>query len=117
MNNFYNYNPYYNQQPQYTQPMQQRINYLPIYIVNSKDDITSHIVMANSSVFLLAEKDNLLCLKKADNMGQYSYDFYSLGKLDTNNQNTSQYALKCDLEALEKKIDELNLKLGGGTNE
>lgn len=137
MNNYNSY-PYYNnnynqsmygnyQQPYQTQPMQQptqqvqqtsgNTQFFPLTLVNTEDDIKAYIVAPNNMIFLYADKLNKLTIKRADNMGRYSYETFNLNK-DTDQPKTNEnYALKSDLARLEEEIKQLRDKLRGMSNE
>ena len=128
-NNNYNQSMYgnYQQQPYQTQPMQQptqqvqqssgNAQFFPLTLVNTEDDIKAYIVAPNNMIFLYADKLNKLTIKRADNMGRYSYETFNLNK-DTDQPKTNEnYALKSDLARLEEEIKQLKDKLGGMSNE
>ena len=106
------------QQP--TQQVQQtsgNTQFFPLTLVNTEDDIKAYIVAPNNMIFLYADKLNKLTIKRADNMGRYSYETFNLNK-DTDQPKTNEnYALKSDLARLEEEIKQLKDKLGGMSNE
>jgi hypothetical protein len=115
------------QQPYQTQPMQQptqqvqqtsgNTQFFPLTLVNTEDDIKAYIVAPNNMIFLYADKLNKLTIKRADNMGRYSYETFNLNK-DTDQPKTNEnYALKSDLARLEEEIKQLRDKLGEMSNE
>ena len=117
----YPYNPYgnsyVNQQPTQQQQSQQTMQqqYLPLAVINTKEDIERFIVQPNGAVFLYSEQLKILCIKRADNIGRFSYEVFNLSKED-NNQNNNKYALQSDLQILNEKINEIYKKLEGNTN-
>lgn len=137
MNNFgnpyynnYNNNYSYNAYAQSYQPMQQAVQptqqvqqtsnntqFFPLTLVNTEDDIKAYIVAPNNMIFLYADKLNKLTIKRADNMGRYSYETFMLSKESEPSKNDGNYALKSDLIKLEEQIKELKEKLGGISNE
>jgi hypothetical protein len=117
MNNNYYGSPYYsynsnNYQSQPQQVVQQQ--YLPLAVVNSKEDIERFIVQPNGAVFLYSEQLKLLCIKRADNIGRFSYETYNLNKEDNS---PVKYALLTDFQELSNKVNEIYKKLEGGSNE
>ena len=118
MNNNYYGSPYYsyNSNNYQTQPQQMQVQqqYLPLAVVNSKEDIERFIVQPNGAVFLYSEQLKLLCIKRADNIGRFSYETYNLNKEDNN---PVKYALLTDFQELSNKVNEIYKKLEGGSNE
>lgn len=125
-NNNYSYNAYaqsYQPMQQAVQPTQQvqqtsnNTQFFPLTLVNTEDDIKAYIVAPNNMIFLYADKLNKLTIKRADNMGRYSYETFMLSKESEPSKNDGNYALKSDLIKLEEQIKELKEKLGGMSNE
>ena len=111
MNNFYS-NPYNNMySSQVSQPQQQ---YLPLAVVNSKEEIERFIVQPNGAVFLYCELLKILCIKRADNIGRFTYEIFNLTK-DENN-NSPKYALVSDLQVINDKLNDIYKRLGVDSN-
>ena len=124
MSNYYNSNPYNNnysnynvgyQQPQQQTQFQQQ--YLPLAVVNSKEEIERFIVQPNGALFLYCEPLKVLCIKRADNIGRYSYESYNLTQnIDQQNNKNNQYASITDVQQLNEKINDIYKRLGVDSN-
>lgn len=123
--NPYMQTPYYNQQPMNnvynnTQPQisnnNNNNNIFPLTFVNTKEDIERYIVNPNGAIFLFCEPLQVLVIKKADNLGRYSYETLSIVKQQAQSNNNADFALKTDLIALNTKIEELYKKFDQMTN-
>lgn len=123
MSNYYNSNPYNNNYSNYSggyqQPQQQfQQQYLPLAVVNSKEEIERFIVQPNGALFLYCEPLKILCIKRADNIGRYTYETYKLNNENdqANNNGNIKYALLTDVQLLNEKINDLYKRLGVDTN-
>ena len=121
MNNYYNTNPYYsnnnlnNMYPQQNQQPTMQQQYLPLAIVNTKEDIERFIVQPNGAIFLYCEPLKMLCIKRADNIGRFTYEVFNLTKQDNTNTNT-EYALKSEIQSINDKLNDIHKRLGVDNN-
>lgn len=113
-----NYNPYgygYNPTPSYySQPRTNQYAF-----VNGLDGAKSYPMQPNRMVMLM-DNDNPIIFKKiSDNYGKTTLDIFKMVQISEdelrgiNNPPMPEYALKSDLEALMKRIDELTNKKDG----
>ena len=125
---YYNNNPYaaYGYQPSQQnynsvsyQTPQQPV-YTPLTFVNGIDEVSRYIVNANTTIYLRDNKSNKLYVKSCDSTGQYSLKTYELVEVDENGSisnetlESSIFATKEDLQALEAKFKGLLSKVKKG---
>ena len=125
-NNIYPYGSPYNfgyQQPYIMQPQQQTQNQQPIQLnqyafVNGIEGAKSFQVPPNQTM-LLMDSDNPICyMKQANAMGQSTLRYFKLIESSEEeikgikeNKPLENYALKSDIDILNKRLDELSKKL------
>ncbi len=116
-------NPYINQ-PNYTnqnmnnQMQQQPAQMNQFAFVNGIEGAKSFQMMPNQTVMLMDSEKPVVIMKQSNSMGQSTLRYYKLTEvseqeLRTPEQTkpTAEYALKSDLDALNKKLDELSSKI------
>ena len=115
------YNPYVNQ-PNYNnmnnQMHQQQPQMNQFAFVNGVEGAKSYQMMPNQTVMLMDSESPVVFMKQSNSMGQCSLKYYKLTevseqdlRMPTQEQKPSvEYALKTDLEALNKKLDELSTR-------
>lgn len=114
--------PYYNnQQPQQNQPQ------LNTYaFVNGLEGAKAFQVQPNQTMLLMDSDNPIAYMKTANAMGQSTLRYFKLIEISESdlkkpqqnsmNIDPSMFASKEELQALSKKIDELQAKIGGTNN-
>ncbi len=109
-NNFNPYNPY----NPYTMP-QTKINQYSF--VNGIEGAKAYQVMPNQKMMLLDSDRPIVYMKTSDEYGKSSLRYFKLVEIKEDDlkvqqpENSSQYALKADLEALKQELINLSNKL------
>ena len=125
----YNYNGYpygnfyqpYMPQPNYSNSGNQTQTQLNQYaFVNGIEGAKSFQLLPNQTIMLMDSENPICYMKSSNSMGQSTLKYFKLTEIseqDVRNQNSGQpavdqhlqeYALKSDLEALSRKIDEIS---------
>ena len=120
--------PSFNQMYQQNQPQSAQCVF-----VNGLEGAKAYQMIPNQTVMLMDSENPILYMKTSNGMGQSTLKYYKLvetSEQELKSQNAPQpnvntnieYALKSDLEALSKKIDEISSKFEkpvkeGETNE
>lgn len=113
-NNFNNFNPTF-QTPIYQPYTRPQVN--QYVFVNGIEGAKSYQVMPNQTM-LLMDSDNPICyMKQADNLGKSILRYFKLEEIDEAKtkelietkpkENIIEYALKSDIEGINKKVDEI----------
>lgn len=113
------YMPQQNQQPNsnfnnmYQQPQQPQLNQFAF--VNGLEGAKAYQIMPNQTMMLMDSDNPVVYMKKSNSMGQSTLEYYKLTKIteqdikQTSQDNSNiQYALKADLDALTKRLDDLS---------
>ncbi len=119
-NPYGNFNPY--GMPQYQQPNYQsnnnqaRLNQYAF--VNGLEGAKAYQVMPNQTMMLMDSDNPVVFMKTSDSFGKSSLRYFKLVevkeddlKVQPQTNPNIEYALKADIEALNKKIDEISNKL------
>ena len=114
------YNPYMNQQNynNMNNQMQQQPQMNQFAFVNGVEGAKSYQMMPNQTVMLMDSESPVVFMKQSNSMGQSSLKYYKLTEVSEQDlrcskqeqQPSVEYALKSDLEALNKKLDQLSTK-------
>lgn len=109
--------------PNYAQPNyygannynQPRLNYYAF--VNGIEGAKSYQVAPNQTMLLMDSDSPTIYMKSANSLGQASLRYFKMVEISEsdakgeNNKNNVEYALKSDVDNINKKIEELSAKL------
>ena len=118
-------------QPYMPQSNQQQPNYNNIYqqvqqqpqlnqyaFVNGVEGAKAYQIMPNQTMMLMDSDNPIAFMKTSDNYGKSSLRYFKLVevkeedlRVQPQTQSNIEYALKTDIDALNKKIDEISSKL------
>lgn len=116
MPNFYNpyglypYSPYGNNN---NQPTTQTNQYA---FVNGIEGAKAYPVMPNQTMMLMDNDNPIIFMKTANSLGQTTLRYFKMieineNDLHVNNNPSVQYALQSDLDAINKRLDDLTKKM------
>lgn len=119
--------PYYNNQQQnYGQPQQNQPQLNTYAFVNGLEGAKAFQVQPNQTMLLMDSDNPIAYMKTANAMGQSTLRYFKLIEISENdlkkpqqnsmNIDPGMFASKEELQALSKKIDELQAKIGGTNN-
>lgn len=115
--------------PNYAQPNyygantynQPRLNYYAF--VNGIEGAKSYQVAPNQTMLLMDSDSPTIYMKSANSLGQASLRYFKMIEISEsdakgeNNKNNVEYALKSDIDNINKKIEELSAKLNESKEE
>ena len=115
MPNFYNpYGPYpYSPYGNNNQPTTQINQYA---FVNGVEGAKAYPVMPNQTMMLMDNDNPIIFMKTANSLGQTTLRYFKMieineNDLHVNNNPSVQYALQSDLDAINKRLDDLTKKM------
>lgn len=97
------------------QSFQQNVNTNKIF-VNGIEDVRNRVIPNNSDYIFLDNDQDIMYRKTADATGKTTLTCYKISLIDSNNlgqPDMSKYALKEDLEAIKKELEQQKMKSDG----